>query len=144
MEKKPQTYANHARFDPPFHFFVLPVVLITTIAIIVRAVREPSLWSVWLVVVAFAGMVAVFKIRLNPLKVQDRVIRLEERLRMMALLPEATRSRIGELTDGQFVGLRFASDEELPALVKRALDEKLSRKEIKKAVTNWRPDYSRV
>lgn len=144
MEKKPQTYANHARFDPPFHFIVLPVVLITTIAIIVRAVREPSLWSVWLVVVAFAGMVAVFKIRLNPLKVQDRVIRLEERLRMMALLPEATRSRIGELTDGQFVGLRFASDEELPALVKRALDEKLSRKDIKKAVTNWRPDYSRV
>ena len=54
MEKKPQTYANHARFDPPFHFFVLPVVLITTIAIVVRAVREPSLWSVWLVVVAFA------------------------------------------------------------------------------------------
>jgi len=144
MEKKPQTYANHARFDPPFHFFVLPVVLITVIAIIVRAVREPSLWSIWLVVVAFAGMVAVFKIRLNPLKVQDRVIRLEERLRMMALLPEATRSRIGELTDGQFVGLRFASDEELPALVKRALDEKLSRKDIKKAVTNWRPDYSRV
>ena len=144
MEKKPQTYANHARFDPPFHFIVLPVVLITVIAIIVRAVREPSLWSVWLVVVVFAGMVAVFKIRLNPLKVQDRVIRLEERLRMMALLPEATRSRIGELTDGQFVGLRFASDEELPALVKRALDEKLSRKDIKKAVTNWRPDYSRV
>jgi Family of unknown function (DUF6526) len=96
------------------------------------------------VVVAFAGMVAVFKIRLNPLKVQDRVIRLEERLRMMAILPEATRSRIGELTDGQFVGLRFASDEELPTLVKRALDEKLSRKDIKKAVTNWRPDYSRV
>lgn len=144
MEKKPQTYANHARFDPPFHFFVLPVVLITVIAIIVRAVREPSLWSVWLVVVAFAGCVAVIKIRLNALKVQDRVIRLEERLRMMAILPEATRSRIGELTDGQFVGLRFASDEELPALVKRALDEKLSRKDIKKAVTNWRPDYSRV
>jgi hypothetical protein len=144
MDKKPQTYANHARFDPPFHFFVLPVVLITTIAIIVRAVREPSLWSVWLVVVAFAGCVAVIKIRLNALKVQDRVIRLEERLRMMTLLPEATRSRIGELTDGQFVGLRFASDEELPALVKRALGEKLSRKDIKKAVTNWRPDYSRV
>jgi hypothetical protein len=144
MEKKPQTYANHARFDPPFHFIVMPVVLITTIAIVVRAVREPSLWSVWLVVVAFAGSVAVIKIRLNALKVQDRVIRLEERLRMMTLLPEATRSRIGELTDGQFVGLRFASDEELPALVKRALDETLSRKDIKKAVTNWRPDYSRV
>jgi hypothetical protein len=144
MEKKPQTYSNHARFDPPFHFVVLPVVLITTIAIIVRAVREPSLWSVWLVVVAFAGSVAVLTIRLYALKVQDRVIRLEERLRMMAVLPEATRSRIGELTDAQFIGLRFASDEELLALVKRALDEKLGRKDIKKAVANWRPDYSRV
>lgn len=144
MERKPQNYDNHARFDPPFHFFVVPVALITTIAIVVRAVRAPSLWSVWLVVVAIAGSLAVFKIRLNALRVQDRVIRLEERLRMMAVLPEEMRSRIGELTDDQFVGLRFASDEELPTLVKRALDEKLSRKEIKKAVTRWRPDYSRV
>jgi hypothetical protein len=144
MEKKPQNYGNHVRLDPPFHFFVVPVALITTIAIVVRAVRASSLWSVWLVVVAVAGCLAVLKIRLNALRVQDRVIRLEERLRMMAILPEAMRSRINELTDGQFVALRFASDEELPALVKRALDEKLSRKDIKKAVTRWRPDYSRV
>ena len=144
LEKQPQNYDNHARFDPPFHFFVLPVVLITTIAIVVHAVRAPSLWSAWLVMVAIAGVVAVFKIRLNALRVQDRVIRLEERLRMMTILPEATRSRIVELTDGQLIGLRFASDEELPALVKRALDEKLSRKDIKKAVTKWRPDYARV
>jgi len=144
MEKKPQSYENHGRFDPPFHFFVVPVTLITTIVLIVSAVRAPSLWSVWLVVVAFAGCVAVLKIRLNALRVQDRVIRLEERLRMMAVLPEAMRPRIAELTDDQFVGLRFASDAELPGLVKRALDEKLPRKEIKKAVTAWRPDHSRV
>jgi hypothetical protein len=144
MDKKPQNYDNHTRFDPPFHFFVVPVTLITAIAIVVRAVRAPSLWSLWLVVVAIAGSLAVFKVRLNALRVQDRVIRLEERLRMMAILPEAVRSRIGELGDGQFVALRFASDEELPTLVKRALDEKLSRKDIKKAVTRWRPDYSRV
>jgi uncharacterized protein DUF6526 len=144
MDKKPQNYDNHTRFDPPFHFFVVPVTLITTIAIVVRAVRAPSLWSSWLVVVAVAGSLAVFKVRLNALRVQDRVIRLEERLRMMAILPEAMRSRIGELSDGQFVALRFASDEELPTLVKRALDEKLNRNDIKKAVTRWRPDYSRV
>ena len=144
MEDKPQNYDNHVRFDPPFHFFVVPVVLITTIAMVVRAVRAPSLWSVWLVVVAVAGSLAVLKARLNALRVQDRVIRLEERLRMMTILPEGMRSRIGELTDDQFVGLRFASDEELPSLVKRALDEKLNRKEIKKAVTKWRPDHSRV
>jgi hypothetical protein len=144
MEKKPQNYDNHARFDPPFHFFVVPVALITSIALVVSAVRAPSLWSGWLVVVALAGCVALVKSRLNALKVQDRVIRLEERLRMMAVLPEAMRSRIGELTDDQFVGLRFASDEELPGLVQRALDEKLSRKVIKQAVTRWRPDHSRV
>ena len=144
MPGTPQSYANHGRFDPPFHFFIVPVMLITTITIIVRAVRAPSMGSVWLVVVALAGSVAVIKIRLYALRVQDRLIRLEERLRMMTLLPEPLRSRLGELSDGQYVALRFASDAELPALVQRALDENLSRKEIKKAVTQWRPDYSRV
>ena len=139
-----QTYANHARFDPPYHFFVVPVTVITTVGVIVRTVRHPSLWSAWMVIVALAGCVAVLKIRLNALRVQDRLIRLEERLRMMAILPEALRARIVELSDDQYVGLRFASDGELPALVQRALDEKLKRKDIKKAVTKWRPDYSRV
>jgi uncharacterized membrane protein YdbT with pleckstrin-like domain len=142
--EKVQNFANHGRLDPPFHFFMVPVALITTIAIIVRAVRAPSLWSIWMVLVAFAGVVAIFKIRLYALRVQDRVIRLEERLRMMTVLPEALRPRIAELTGDQCVGLRFASDEELTALVQRALDEKLSRKDIKKAVTKWRPDYTRV
>jgi hypothetical protein len=59
-------------------------------------------------------------------------------------LQEPLRSRIGELSDKQLVGLRFASDSELPALVQRALDEKLSLGDIKKAVGNWRPDYSRI
>ena len=139
-----QNFERHARFDPPFHFFILPVTLITTIAIIVRAVRAPGWWSGWLVVVAAAACVAVLKIRLNALRVQDRLIRLEERLRMQSVLPEPLRARIDELTIAQFIGLRFASDAELPALVKRALDEKLPMREIKKAVANWRPDYSRV
>jgi Family of unknown function (DUF6526) len=143
MEKS-QSFSNHARFDPPFHFFVIPVTLITTIAIIVRAVREPGLWNTWLVVVAIAAWIVLAKLRLYPIKVQDRVIRLEERLRLMSVLPEAMRSRISELSDEQFIGLRFASDAELPGLVERALSEKLSRKEIKKAVANWRPDYLRV
>jgi hypothetical protein len=144
MPTKPQSYANHGRIDPPFHFFLVPVTLITTISIIVRAVRTPSLWSVWLVIVALAGTVAVFKIRLYALRVQDRLIRLEERLRMMTLLPEPLRLRLGELSDGQHVALRFASDSELPALVQRALDERLSRKDIKRSVTQWRADYSRI
>ncbi len=139
-----QSYSSHVRFDPPFHFFVMPVTLITTISLIVRAVRFPSFWNIWLVVVAFAACVLVLKTRLNALKVQDRVIRLEERLRLMSVLPETMRPRIEELTDDQFIGLRFACDDELPALCRRALEEKLTKKQIKQAVTKWRPDYLRV
>lgn len=141
---EPQSFANHARFDPPFHFFMIPVFAITTVAAIVTAVRTPSLGSIWYVVFTAAITVAAFKIRLYALKVQDRVIRLEERLRMMSVLPAEMRARIPEVTADQCVGLRFASDEELAALVRRALDEKLDRKQIKQAVTNWRADYHRI
>ncbi len=72
------------------------------------------------------------------------MIRIEERLRLAILLDKPMRARIGELTESQLVGLRFASDAELPALAERALTEKLSRDDIKKAITQWRPDYWRV
>src|SRR5262249_8287419 len=104
----------------------------------------PSLASGWLVVLALAGAVTVGRLRVYATQLQDRVIRLEERLRLGMILQEPLRSRIAELSDGQLVGLRFASDAELPGLVQRALDEKLDRTQIKKAVSTWRPDYSRV
>jgi hypothetical protein len=143
-EKVPQSLANHTRFDPPFHFFVLPVFVITVIVAIVDLVRYPGLHAAWLVVFTVAATTAVFRIRIYALKVQDRVIRLEERLRLAILLDKPLRARITELSEPQLVGLRFASDAELPALTARALSEKLSRDEIKKAVTQWRPDYWRV
>lgn len=139
-----QNYSNHTRYDPLFHFFILPVFAITLILAIVHLVRRPGLHSVWMLVVMVAAVVAVFKIRLYALKVQDRVIRLEERLRLASLLDESLRPRIVEFTESQLVGLRFASDAELPALAARALSEKLSRDAIKKAVQQWRPDDWRV
>jgi hypothetical protein len=143
-EKVPQSLANHARFDPPFHFFILPVFAITVIVAIVQLFRHPNLLSAWLVVFMVAAMTAVFKIRIYALKVQDRIIRLEERLRLAILVDKPLRAHIVELSESQLIGLRFASDAELPALTARTLSEKLSRAEIKKAVTQWRPDYWRV
>ena len=105
---------------------------------------HPSLHSALLFVVSVAAAIAVVKLRTYPLKVQDRVIRLEERLRLISLLPEPLRSRIPELTEGQLVALRFASDAEVPKLAERALSEKLAPADIKKAIQNWRPDYWRV
>lgn len=143
-EKVPQSLSNHTRLDPPFHFFVLPVFAITVIVVIVNLVRHPSLHSAWLVVFMVAAALAVVKARQYALKVQDRVIRLEERLRLAILADKSLRARITELSEPQLVGLRFASDAELPALAARAVSEKLSKADIKKAVTQWRPDYWRV
>jgi hypothetical protein len=84
------------------------------------------------------------KARLYATKLQDRIIRMEERQRLYALLPETLRARIGELSEAQLVGLRFASDAELPGLVEETLAKKLSRAQIKKSIKVWRPDYFRV
>ncbi len=143
-EKVPQNLANHARYDPLFHFFILPVFAITVIIAIVHLVTHPGLLSAWLLLFTLAATTAAVKMRTYSLKVQDRVIRLEERLRLAILLDKPLRARMTELSETQLVGLRFASDAELPALAARALKESLSNAEIKKAITQWRPDYWRV
>ena len=143
-EKVPQNLSNHTRFDPLFHFFILPVFFITFISTIVHLVRHPGLHSAWLVVFMLAAALAVTRMRTYAIKVQDRVIRLEERLRLAILLDGPMRGRITEFSESQLIGLRFASDAELPALAARTLSEKLSKADIKKAIVQWRSDYWRV
>jgi hypothetical protein len=96
------------------------------------------------VIFSIAILVVTMKARLYATKLQDRIIRMEERQRLYALLPETLRARIGELSEAQLVGLRFASDAELPGLVEETLAKKLSRAQIKKSIKVWRPDYFRV
>lgn len=144
MSNKPQSYASHAKIDPAFHFFVLPVLLINVIVVGYLLIRHPGIGGAWVLLVSVALLVLAGRLRNWATHLQDRVIRMEERIRLTAILPEPLRSRIAELSDSQIVGLRFASDAELPALFQRAVDERLSRSDIKKAITDWRPDYSRV
>ena len=144
MDEKAQSLANHVRYDPMYHFVLVPVFAINIIVAIINLVRSFTLMNGWLLLMALALAMVLVKMRNYANKVQDRVIRMEERVRLGALLPEPLRSRIGELTDSQIVGLRFAADQEVAGLVKRALDEKLDRQQIKEAVTKWRADYSRV
>jgi hypothetical protein len=144
MAEAPQNYSQHTRRDPLFHFFLLPVFFITLIMTVVHVIRRPGLHSAWMIVLAIAAIVLIFKLRMYSLKVQDRVIRLEERLRLATLIDPALRSQIPSLTESQLIALRFASDAELPALAARTINEKLPAAEIKKAIQNWRPDNWRV
>jgi hypothetical protein len=143
-EPYPQTLANHVRLDPPFHFFVLPVFAISWIVSVVVLVRRPCFLRLWIVIFVTAIVVAVTKARFYALRVQDRVIRLEERLRLATLLPDSLRPQIAKLSEGQLIALRFASDEEVPALVERTLSENLAPVVIKRAIQHWRPDYWRI
>jgi hypothetical protein len=149
-ETKPQNLANHTRWDPPFHFYILPIFALALILTLVHFFAHIThgdlrdhIHAFLLILLAVALLMLMFKVRLYALRVQDRVIRLEERLRLTQLLSEPLRSRIPELTEDQLCGLRFASDAEIPKLVERTLKENLKRADIKKAIQNWRPDYWR-
>ncbi len=144
MATQPQNFENHARFDPWFHFFLLPVVAVNFGVAFAALVRHPHLQTMWNLVLAFALAIALSKVRLYALKVQDRVIRLEERLRLQTVLGPDLRQRIPQLNEEQLIGIRFASDEELAALVAKVLAERLGGKEIKKSIHSWRGDYWRV
>ena len=141
-----QNFANHAKTVPAFHLFVLPVLFLNVGWSVYR--WKLSLWSldgaVW-VLTSVAILMGFMLTRMFALSVQDRVIRMEERLRCERLLPQDLQPRIVELEPGQLISLRFASDAELPALTRKVLDEKIKdRKTIKQQIKNWRADYLRA
>ena len=143
-EQIPQTYANHTRWDPLFHFFAIPVLAINFFISIYRFVQQMDGWSAFGIVFAAALIAGILRGRMYALKVQDRVIRLEERLRLHALLDTQLRPKIDSLSESQLIALRFASDAEVPFLAAKAIAGNLKGAEIKKAIQTWRPDYWRV
>ena len=145
MAERVQTYKNHLRWLPAFHFFVLPMLLLNFLNEARHAWRYPSEGAAFAAVVAAALLTLGFLSRVQAVTVQDRVIRLEMRLRLRQVLPSEMHGRINDLTHRQLVALRFASDAELPELVREILDGKLQTgKEIKQRVKNWQPDWLRA
>ncbi|WP_306601614.1 DUF6526 family protein [Geothrix sp. 21YS21S-2] len=138
-----QSYATHRRLDPGYHYWGFGLLVVCIVLAAYGAIRGHAGAFTQLVLLAFLGILFL-KTRIYALRVQDRVIRLEETLRMKALLPEAMQAQIARLKPGQFVALRFASDAELETRVKEALAEELGGEAIKKRIQEWRPDEFRV
>ncbi len=145
MAERPQSYANHRRIQPVLHLVVTPILMVYLVSTIVFAAKAPSYPTILNAVTALALLLGVIGARSMSLVAQDRIIRLEMRLRLAEVLPTELKSRIRELTVGQLVGLRFASDAELPELVRRVFAGELTTNEqIKKAINNWQADWLRV
>jgi Family of unknown function (DUF6526) len=139
-----QSFKNHARFDPLFHVFLFGIYLFNLVYASVHLYRQPSISSGWYLVLSLAAIVPILKLRTYPMKVQDRVIRLEERLRLQALAPQEWHSQIYKLSEDQLIALRFASDDEVVELAKQALEHNLNRKQIKERIRSWRSDEWRI
>ena len=146
MAEATQSFATHRRFFPLFHFFAIPLLVINLIVRIVYAWMHRGVRLVWWeVAVALALLALGFAARVMVLTVQDRLIRFEETTRLQRCLPDDLRGRIGELTNGQLISLRFCGDDEVAGLTRSVLDGTLkSRDEIKKQIKTWRPDTQRA
>ncbi len=141
---KTQDLKHHARFDPSFHLIGGFILLANLVITSIHLARHPSYWNGWLVALSVLIIFPFLRIRMYPLKVQDRVIRLEERMRLHTLAPAEWHSQIRNLSEDQLIGLRFAPDDELVPLAKLALAENLNRKQIKERILTWRADHWRI
>jgi hypothetical protein len=145
MAAQAQTFASHRRFFPLFHFFAFPILTLNVFVAVWQAIQTPSKQSAWWVVVSLALASLALASRASTLIVQNRLIGLETRLRLGAVLPPDLRGRIGELTLKQIIGLRFASDAEVSGLVQRCLAGELTTADdVKRQVKDWRPDFVRA
>jgi len=144
-DARTQDLKTHRRWLPAYHFVALPILLVNVILAIWHAVRIPTRWNMWTALVAVAIFLGILLARAMVNTVQDRVIRLETRLRLKEMLAGALAARVGELTPRQLVGLRFASDAELAGLVERCLSGELANDEaVKKQIKNWQADWLRA
>ncbi|CAN5260382.1 hypothetical protein BH09GEM1_BH09GEM1_28740 [soil metagenome] len=145
MPQSPQNYANHRRYFPLFHYVALPILLANVVVTVAHAIRQPSAFNAWLVVLSIGLVSGIIAARASALIVQNRVIALEMRLRLASSLAPDLRSRIPELHLRHLIGLRFAGDAELPVLVERCLRGELPTTDaVKREVREWRPDYLRA
>ena len=145
MSQSDQNFKNHAKVVPAYHYWMTPMLVLPSLYLGYRVVVDFSFADLVTFIFSVGVVFAAFFARWFALGVQDRVIRLEERMRMEKLLPEDLKHRIPEVTTEQMIALRFASDEELTGLVFTALSEGISdRKTLKQAIKNWRADNQRI
>ena len=138
-----QSFKSHARFDPSFHFFLAPLNFLILIVAAKSAWTYRDKLHYFFLAIGISLIVMTFKMRLYSLRNQDRLIRLEERSRLYALMPQDC-ATADALTVKQCIGLRFASDEEAPELARAAVRENLTSKQIKERIKNWRADHHRI
>lgn len=145
MTTASQNLSSHRRWYPLYHFVAAPILTLNLFLAAWHAYRIPTRWNMWYVVVAFGLVALTFAARVMALTVQDRLIRLEQRMRMQSILPAPIMARFGELSRRQIVGLRFAGNDELAGLVERCLSGELKNDEdVKKQIKNWQPDWIRA
>lgn len=145
MAQATQSYQSHAKFVPLYHFVTLPILLVNVLLTGWNVVGGPSLMSAWALLMAIALFLAALFGRVFALKVQDRVIRLEERLRLRELLPAELKGRVNEFTAEQLIAIRFASDAEVADLAAVVLRENPAKRDaVKKLIKSWRADDARA
>jgi len=144
---KEQNYSNHVRYYTPHHFIYYPVLGIAFLMAVGCAFAFSQQAYLWAAIAVLLLLIAILSFMMRQhyaLNNQNRIVRLELRLRYYILTQQRLEPIEQQLSFGQLAALRFAPDEELPALIRRAIDDRLSADEIKRAIKNWQPDNMRA